>query len=71
MIGDTVNTASRLQSLTRGLATPLVAGGPLVEAVRADPRDDGAALLARLEDHGEQALRGRAAAVRVWSRRGS
>lgn len=69
VIGDTVNTASRLQSLTRGLATPLVAGGPLVEAVLADPRDDGEVLLGRLQDQGEQTLRGRAGAVRVWSRR--
>ncbi len=69
VIGDTVNTASRLQSLTRGLATPLVAGHALVEVVRADPRDDGVALLGLLEDRGEQTLRGRAGAVRVWSRR--
>jgi adenylate cyclase len=71
VIGDTVNTASRLQSLTRGLATPLVAGGPLIEAVRADPGDDGAALVGQLEDQGEQTLRGRAGAVRVWSRKES
>jgi adenylate cyclase len=69
VIGDMVNTASRLQSLTRGLATPLVAGDALVEMVRAGPRDDGMALLNRLEDQGEQTLRGRSAAVRVWSRR--
>jgi len=68
VIGDTVNTASRLQSLTRGLATPLVVGDALVEAVRADPRDEGVALLDRLADQGEQTLRGRANTVRVWSR---
>src|SRR5262249_25705593 len=32
VIGDTVNTASRLQRLTRSLATPLVVGDPLVRA---------------------------------------
>jgi adenylate cyclase len=69
VIGDMVNTASRLQSLTRGFATPLVAGDALVEVVRADPRDDGVALLGQLEDRGAQTLRGRAGAVRVWSRR--
>src|SRR6266571_3705778 len=34
VIGDTVNTASRLQGLTRGLETPLVVGGALVDAVK-------------------------------------
>ena len=34
VIGDTVNTASRLQALTRSLETPLVVGDALVCAVR-------------------------------------
>jgi class 3 adenylate cyclase len=33
VIGDTVNTASRLQGLTRGLATPRVVGDALVNAL--------------------------------------
>jgi len=33
MIGDAVDTASRLQGLTRTLKTPLVVGGPLVDAI--------------------------------------
>ena len=33
VIGDTVDTASRLQKFTRDLATPLVVGDPLVRAV--------------------------------------
>jgi adenylate cyclase len=73
VIGDTVNTASRLQGLTRGLGTPLVVGDALVGAVAAMPQGaaaDGAAeLLASLEDRGEQALRGRSGAVRIWTRR--
>ena len=68
VIGDTVNTASRLQSLTRSFETPLVVGGPLVDAIRTEPSDTTAALLAGLQDQGEQALRGRAGAVRVWTR---
>ena len=68
VIGDTVNTASRLQQLTRSLGTPLVVGGALVEAVRRDGADGAATLLDRLEDRGEQALRGRSGAVRVWTR---
>src|SRR4029077_4810769 len=35
VIGDTVNTASRLQALTRTMETPLVVGDALVDAVRA------------------------------------
>src|SRR6266481_1896284 len=57
VIGDTVNTASRLQRLTRTLATPLVVGDPLVSAVKSAGAD-AAFALARLRDQGEQALRG-------------
>jgi adenylate cyclase len=68
VIGDTVNTASRLQGLTRTLKTPLVVGGPLVDAIRAGSSQTATALVNELFDHGEQQLRGRAAPVRVWSR---
>jgi adenylate cyclase len=64
VIGDTVNTASRLQALTRTLATPLVVSDALVAAV-----GDGSDLLAGLEDRGEQPVRGRSGAVRLWVRR--
>jgi adenylate cyclase len=69
VIGDTVNTASRLQSLTRGFATPLVVGDAVVSAVAALASAAASELLAPLEDRGEQALRGRTGAVRVWTRR--
>jgi adenylate cyclase len=65
VIGDTVNTASRLQGLTRTLATPLVAADALVRAAAADPA--ATPILVRLRDHGDHLLRGRGAAVRVWS----
>jgi adenylate cyclase len=68
VIGDTVNTASRLQRLTRSLETPLVAGDALVCAVRSAGSDTAAALASRLHDQGEQALRGRTGAVRIWTR---
>src|SRR3954454_13554580 len=42
VIGDTVNTAARLQGLTRVLNTPLVVGDPLVRAIRELPRAHGA-----------------------------
>jgi adenylate cyclase len=68
VIGDTVNTASRLQGLTRTLKTPLVVGGPIVDAIRAGSSETAAALVSQLQDQGEQVLRGRAGAVRVWTR---
>jgi adenylate cyclase len=67
VIGDTVNTANRLQGLTRSLGTPLVVADAVVQAVATAP-GPASALLARLEDHGEQALRGRSGMVRIWRR---
>ncbi len=68
VIGDTVNTASRLQRLTRSLATPLVVGDPLVSAVKSGAGEAAVALASRLRDQGEQALRGRAGMIRIWTR---
>ncbi len=67
VIGDTVNTASRLQGLTRSLNTPLVVAEAIVDAINAVPPADAAELLAGLREHGEQTLRGRSAPVRVWT----
>jgi adenylate cyclase len=69
VIGDTVNIASRLQGLTRDLATPLVVGDALVRA--AGSGGDAAAQLSRLRDRGEHVLRGRSELVRIWTRAGS
>jgi adenylate cyclase len=68
VIGDTVNTASRLQRLTRVLETPLVVGDALVEAVNSGRPNIAGALAIQLHDRGEQALRGRAGAVKIWTR---
>jgi adenylate cyclase len=68
VIGDTVNTVSRLQALTRSLETPLVVGDAIVSAGRTKPSDTAATVVAQLQDQGERALRGRAGAVRIWTR---
>jgi len=68
VIGDTVNTASRLQALTRSLATPLVVSERLVAALRPGATEELAGILDGLEDRGEQRLRGRSGLVRVWVR---
>jgi adenylate cyclase len=68
VIGDTVNTASRLQRLTRSLETPLVVGAPLVDAVKSGADEAASALASRLRDQGEQALRGRAGMLGIWTR---
>jgi len=68
VIGDTVNTASRLQGLTRSLATPLVVADALVAAARTT-LGAGASLLGTLHDQGEQNLRGRSEPVRIWTSR--
>src|SRR5262249_20231141 len=68
VIGDTVNTASRLQGLTRILKTPLVVSGPLVDGIQRGTPEGAAALMSRLQNQGEQSLRGRAAPVCIWTR---
>ncbi len=67
VIGDTVNTASRLQGLTRTLETPLVVADAVVQAIDEVASEAPAAVLAQLRDRGEQALRGRSGAVRIWT----
>jgi len=70
VIGDTVNTASRLQGLTRTLETSLVVGDALINAIRAAMPDEAPALLAGLKDLGVYELRGRTAPVRIWVQNG-
>jgi adenylate cyclase len=68
VIGDTVNTASRLQAMTRDLATPLVVSDDLVAVVGKAAMAEEARLVDELQNRGEQALRGRSGAVGVWVR---
>jgi adenylate cyclase len=69
VIGDTVNTASRLQALTRTLETPLVVGDALVCAAKTASSCP-SELLDQFLDRGEHLLRGREGAVRIWTRSG-
>ena len=66
VIGDTVNAASRLQTLTRTFNAPVVASDEVVAAARLAMTEGTDRVLARLEDRGDQMLRGRSHAVRVW-----
>jgi adenylate cyclase len=66
VIGDTVNTASRLQGLTRTLGTPLVAADAVIRAIAESPEAHDAELLTRFTDRGEQTVRGRSQTVRIW-----
>lgn len=52
VIGDTVNTASGLQGLTRSLATPLVVADAVVQAIHETANGDIAAALGKLRDRG-------------------
>jgi class 3 adenylate cyclase len=68
VIGDTVNTASRLQQATRTLKCDLVVGQELVKAVRDENEcEDASNLLERLQPHGDLAIRGRMQEVGVWT----
>jgi adenylate cyclase len=64
-VGDTTNVTSRLQSLTRDLGVCIVASAALVAAVEREQADP--TLLRRLSPRGPQALRGRDAAIDVWT----
>ncbi|SHJ79922.1 PAS domain S-box-containing protein [Shimia gijangensis] len=68
VIGDTVNTASRLQHATRDLQCDLVASQDLVDAVNSENGNrDASDLVAKLQRHGEIDVRGRDQAVEVWT----
>ena len=67
VIGDTTNTASRLEGLTRTLGCDIVASGAFVDAVRRQASEDCEILLAGYCDGGSYALRGRKKEVPVWT----
>jgi PAS domain S-box-containing protein len=65
-IGDTVNTASRMQALCRELKRRLVVSQPLVDRVRQESCGEEAAL-AYLCYAGGHGLRGRRQKIQVWT----
>ena len=72
VIGDTVNTASRLQQATRSLGCDLVVGQALLNAIEKEgdgERDPGdrAALVAPLQPQGDLAIRGRREKVAIFT----
>ena len=68
VIGDTVNTAHRLQVLTRTLQTPLVVADALIAKLDGGRTEEVDRLLGQLRDQGEQVLRGRSTPVRIWTK---
>ena len=67
VIGDTTNTASRLEGLTRDLDCDIVASGAFVDTVRRQAGEDGESLLAGYRQGGSHALKGRTKEVQVWT----
>ena len=65
VIGDTVNSASRLERLTRTLNVNLVASRTLVDRVETEARPAADGLVADLADAGEQPIPGRNGRIAV------
>jgi adenylate cyclase len=67
VVGDTVNSASRLQGLTRDLRCRLVVSRQLVHAVETAGDPEAARLMSGLIQHGEVLLRGRTRPIAIFS----
>jgi PAS domain S-box-containing protein len=68
VVGDTVNTANRMERLTRDFDVQLVVSDAAVSAARQSASNHELnAVLDKLEDRGEVALRGRERRLRVWA----
>jgi adenylate cyclase len=66
VVGDTTNTASRLESLSRNLDADVVVSQDLIEAVRTE-NPEGASELEGYVEVGPQEIRGREQPIRVWT----
>ncbi len=65
-IGDTVNIAKRLESLTRDVGSALAVSGALVEQIRRENKDEAPPELEGLSEATPVVLRGRAVETVVW-----
>lgn len=66
VIGDTVNTASRLESLTRELDAHIVISQAVVEAIQTESGEPSPQILASFVPAGKKLVKGRKNAVEVW-----
>lgn len=69
VIGDTINTASRLQSLTRDLSCRLIVSRQMIDAVTLSGDAEAQALAQALFSHGQASLKGRAQSIEVYGDR--
>ena len=67
VVGDAINTTSRLQTLTRELRCQLVVSDALVQALRREGKDSRDSLLACLQPAAPQTLRGRTWKIAIWT----
>ncbi|MGI9505506.1 MAG: adenylate/guanylate cyclase domain-containing protein, partial [Geminicoccaceae bacterium] len=64
VLGDTVNVASRLETMTRDLGTPLAISSDMIDQLRQETTDPD---LSRLIEGSSQEVRGRAGRLGVWT----
>ena len=69
VIGDTVNSSSRLEGLTRQIENDLVVSHVLVEKVRLEAGGGEPAILEGLDEAGEQDVKGRRGKISVYALR--
>lgn len=65
-IGDTINTASRLQDLTRDLKCRMIVSRQMIDAVNLSGDVEARALASALVSHGQTTLKGRAQPIGIF-----